>query len=100
MTCLMQKNILNFFFSLWAGAHGLEPEEGAPLRAGALDLPWQDELCCDSPSAHLIVEGDGTHVPETNRSESNLPQYPRCIFRSLTTQSHPHQASSSKSLTN
>uniref|UniRef100_A0A7N5ZZW8 Fibronectin type-III domain-containing protein n=1 Tax=Anabas testudineus TaxID=64144 RepID=A0A7N5ZZW8_ANATE len=76
-----------------SGAYGLEPEEGASFQGGILDLPWQDELCCDSPSAHLVVEGDGTHAPKTNRSESNLPHNPRCIFRSLTTESHPHQPS-------
>ncbi|XP_074491005.1 leptin receptor [Sebastes fasciatus] len=75
------------------GAQCLEPEEGASLRSGALDLPWHDELCCDSPSAHRTVEGDATLAPKTNHSESNLPHYPLCSFRSSTTKSHPHEPS-------
>ncbi|KAI3368569.1 hypothetical protein L3Q82_025575, partial [Scortum barcoo] len=84
---------LTFHSSLRAGAQSSQPEEGGSLHSGALDLPWQDELCCDSPSAHLTVEGHGTHAPETNRSESDLPHYPRCVFRSLTTESHLHERS-------
>ncbi|XP_068445733.1 leptin receptor [Clinocottus analis] len=76
------------------GAQSLEPEEGASLQAGALDLPWQDELCCDSPSAHLAAEGGDAHVTtETNRSESNLPLSPVCSFRGSANRSHPHESS-------
>ncbi|XP_059197879.1 leptin receptor [Centropristis striata] len=75
------------------GAQCLQPVEGASLHSGVLDLPWQDELCCDSPSAHLTVEGDSTHIPETNRSESNHPHYPLCSFRSSSTESRPHDSS-------
>ncbi|XP_039985106.1 leptin receptor isoform X2 [Xiphias gladius] len=82
--------ILVHIFLVSHGAQCLEPGEGASLQAGALDLPWQDELCCDSPLAHVNGEGGGTYAPETNRSESHLPHYPRCSFRSLTTASHSH----------
>ncbi|XP_044056055.1 leptin receptor isoform X2 [Siniperca chuatsi] len=75
------------------GAQCLEPEEGASIYSDALDVPWHDELCCDSPSTHLTAEGDEKLAPETNRSESNLPHYYRCNFRSLTTKSHPHEPS-------
>ncbi|XP_056235000.1 leptin receptor isoform X1 [Seriola aureovittata] len=85
--------VLMHIFLVSYGVQCLEPEEGTSLQAGALDLPWQDELCCDSPSAHLNVEGGGTHVPRTNRSGSNLPQYPRCSFRSLKTKSNSHEPS-------
>lgn len=84
--------------SLWAGALCLEHDEGASLHSGAVDLPWQDELCCDSPSAHLTVEGDDTRAPETNRSESNLPHHPRCSFRSSTTKSDPNELSGGRFL--
>uniref|UniRef100_A0A4W6D5G8 Leptin receptor n=1 Tax=Lates calcarifer TaxID=8187 RepID=A0A4W6D5G8_LATCA len=82
---------VNFFASLCTGAQCLEPEVGASLRAGALDLPWQDELCCDSPSAHLDIEGGGMHAQETNRSESDLPHHPRCSYKSSTTKSNPRE---------
>nr|XP_057929720.1 leptin receptor isoform X2 [Doryrhamphus excisus] len=70
----------------------LEPQEGAGLSAGALDLPWQDQLCCDSPS---VPEGeaDGTPAPETNFSVSNRPQHRRCYFKSNTTGSSPYKSS-------
>lgn len=70
------------------GAQSLEPEDAARLRLAALDLPWQGELCCDSPSAHLAAEAEETHVLRTNHSESNLPHVPRCNFRSSTAASH------------
>uniref|UniRef100_A0A3Q3LGC1 Leptin receptor n=2 Tax=Mastacembelus armatus TaxID=205130 RepID=A0A3Q3LGC1_9TELE len=75
------------------GAWCLEPEEGASFQAGVLPLPWQDELCCDSPLAHLTVVGGSTHAPAANQSELNLPQYPRCNFRSLTPVSRPYEPS-------
>ncbi|KAK9519589.1 hypothetical protein VZT92_022308 [Zoarces viviparus] len=84
--------VLMHILLLSHGAQCLEPEEGASLHPGALDLPWQDELCCDSPSAHLTAEGDDTHAPETNRSESNLPRSPLCSFRGSTNESHPHDS--------
>nr|XP_040040837.1 leptin receptor isoform X2 [Gasterosteus aculeatus aculeatus] len=58
------------------GARCLEPEEGASLPSGALQLPWQDELCCDSPSAHLPADGDITHAPHSRLS--------LCSFRGST----------------
>ncbi|XP_045905624.1 leptin receptor isoform X2 [Micropterus dolomieu] len=82
--------VLMHIFLVSHGAQCLWPEEGASLHSGALDLPWQDELCCDSPSAHLTAEGDDTHA---NRSESNLPHYNRCNFRGSKTGSHPHEPS-------
>ncbi|GLD49716.1 leptin receptor [Lates japonicus] len=83
--------VLIHIFLVSHGAQCLEPEVGASLRAGALDLPWQDELCCDSPSAHLDIEGGGMHAQETNRSESDLPHHPLCSFRSSTTESNPRE---------
>ncbi|XP_071342277.1 leptin receptor isoform X2 [Trachinotus anak] len=95
-TTMVHSVVLTVLMHLFLVSHGvqcLEPEEGTSLQTGALDLPWQDELCCDSPSAHLNVEEGGTHKPESNRSEPNHPQDPRCTFRSLTAQSHPHEPS-------
>uniref|UniRef100_A0A671VQN1 Fibronectin type-III domain-containing protein n=1 Tax=Sparus aurata TaxID=8175 RepID=A0A671VQN1_SPAAU len=76
-----------------AGARSLEPDDGASLYSGAVDLPWQDELCCDSPSAHLTAEGSNAHATETNRSDSSLPHYPCCSFRSSTVESQRHELS-------
>ncbi|KAG7230546.1 hypothetical protein INR49_025262 [Caranx melampygus] len=50
LTALMHISLVSY------GVQSLEPEVGLSVRAGAVDLPWQDELCCDSPSAHLNVE--------------------------------------------
>uniref|UniRef100_A0A096MCV1 Leptin receptor n=1 Tax=Poecilia formosa TaxID=48698 RepID=A0A096MCV1_POEFO len=49
---------------------------GAPVHSVALDVPWQDEVCCDSPTAYTYIE-EGT-----SQSDLNLPQSPRCKFRS------------------
>lgn len=70
------------------GAQCLKPEDGASLRSGALDLPWQDELCCESSSTHLGVEGGSVNSLEANRSESNLPHNPGCTFKSSRTDLH------------
>ncbi|XP_069377751.1 leptin receptor isoform X2 [Paralichthys olivaceus] len=70
------------------GVRCLKPEDGASLQA--LDLPWHDELCCDSHTTHF-------NIPETNRSESKLPHDPHCSFSSSTTESRPREASDLKS---
>ncbi|XP_041646977.1 leptin receptor isoform X2 [Cheilinus undulatus] len=75
------------------GVQCLGSDEGSSLRSGVLDLPWQDELCCDSTAAHLNVEEGDTHAPETNRSESNFPRDHRCNFRSLSSGTQPHEPS-------
>ncbi|KAM9385085.1 leptin receptor isoform 2-T3 [Pholidichthys leucotaenia] len=70
-----------------------EPEDGASLHPGALDLPWQGELCCDSPSAHLSMEGGNTNVRKPNRPEPNLPHKPSSTFRSSANESHYQESS-------
>ncbi|KAM4575610.1 leptin receptor [Fundulus diaphanus] len=58
-------------------------EPGAPVHSGALDLPWKDELCCDSPPANV-------HAKEgRSQTEINLPHPPLCKFRSSTAESQP-----------
>ncbi|XP_028259278.1 leptin receptor isoform X2 [Parambassis ranga] len=84
--------VLMYFFLVRLGVQSLEPEDGASLRSGALDLPWQDELCCDSPSAHHAVEGGGMNASDTNRSQSNLPQQ-RCSFSGSMAESHLSKSS-------
>ena len=76
-----------------AGCVCLEHVEGASLRSGAIDVPWRDELCCDSPPAHGTVEGGAWNSSEMNRSESVLPQDRRCAFKSSTARSHPTEFS-------
>uniref|UniRef100_A0A3B5LGE9 Leptin receptor n=1 Tax=Xiphophorus couchianus TaxID=32473 RepID=A0A3B5LGE9_9TELE len=56
---------------------------GAPVHSGALDVPWQDEVCCDSPTANAYIE-EGT-----SQSDLNLPLSPRCKFRSSSAESKP-----------
>ncbi|XP_022071967.2 leptin receptor [Acanthochromis polyacanthus] len=85
--------VLMHVFLVPHDAQSLEPEDGASFPSGALGLPWQDELCCDSPSAHPGVEGGATNTSEANRSESTLPLRPRCKYRNSTTQSHPYEPS-------
>ncbi|XP_038134313.1 leptin receptor isoform X2 [Cyprinodon tularosa] len=51
-------------------------EPGVPVYSRAMDLPWQDELCCDSPSANVLAKTG------TNESDFNLPHPLSCIFRS------------------
>uniref|UniRef100_A0A3Q2Q696 Leptin receptor n=1 Tax=Fundulus heteroclitus TaxID=8078 RepID=A0A3Q2Q696_FUNHE len=58
-------------------------EPGAPVHSGALDLPWQDELCCDSPPANV-------HAKEgRSQTEINLPHPPLCKLKSSTAESQP-----------
>ncbi|XP_058494846.1 leptin receptor [Solea solea] len=83
--------ILMHIFLVSRGVWCLEPEDGDSLLAGVLDLPWQDELCCDSHTTHFNVEGGGAHTPGTNGSESVLPHQPHCSFKSLTSESRPHE---------
>uniref|UniRef100_A0A665VDI6 Fibronectin type-III domain-containing protein n=1 Tax=Echeneis naucrates TaxID=173247 RepID=A0A665VDI6_ECHNA len=98
--CRVQSVVLTVLMCtfLLHGAQCLETEEGAYLQAGALDLPWQDQLCCDSPVAHVNVEEGGTYAPESKYSESNLPQYSRCSFRSSAAKSDQHESSGSTCL--
>lgn len=49
------------------------------LRLAAVDLPWQDRLCCESPPARHAVEGEGAHVSERKGSASNIQ--PGCSYR-------------------
>ncbi|XP_040926393.1 leptin receptor [Betta splendens] len=88
-TTMIQSAALTVVILVSYGAHGVEAEQGA----GVLELPWQDQLCCDSPVARLAAEGAATHAPGPNRSASGLPHHPRCRFRSLTAGSHPQQPS-------
>ncbi|XP_060890548.1 leptin receptor [Labrus mixtus] len=88
--------MLTFLMHIFLLSHSVqcsESEEVSPLRSDVLDLPWQDELCCDSPVGRLNVEGEDAHARGSNRSESNLPHDPRCSFRSSTAGSHPHGTS-------
>ncbi|CAJ1061002.1 leptin receptor isoform X1 [Xyrichtys novacula] len=69
-------------------SHGVQcskSKQEDSLRSGVHDLPWQDQLCCDSPAAHLNEEIKDAHAPATNHSGSNLPHHPRCDFKSSVT---------------
>ncbi|XP_061539861.1 leptin receptor [Phycodurus eques] len=90
-------SVLTHVLLLSSGTLCLKPEAGAGLLSGARDLPWQDQLCYDSPSAHER-KGGGTPPPERNRSETNLPQHPHCYFRSISPGSSPNKASGSTCL--
>lgn len=86
---MVRSAMLTVLMHILLVSHGIQCRE----PSDALDLPWHDELCCDSPSAHIAVEGGVTQAQETNRSESNLPHYSQCRFRNSTSQSHPRELS-------
>ncbi|KAM6921963.1 leptin receptor [Xenentodon cancila] len=69
-----------------ASVDGVKATVGASPLSGALNLPWQDELCCDSPLTHLDKGGNASS-PKTNRSATNLPHHSHCNFRNFTTKS-------------
>ncbi|MED6284069.1 hypothetical protein CHARACLAT_015489, partial [Characodon lateralis] len=89
-TWSMMLTVLVYVFLVLHAVQCLEP--GAPFHSGALDLPWQDGLCCDSSPANV-------HVKEgANQSEINLPHPPSCKFRSSTAESQPPMPSGGKTL--
>lgn len=63
---LMCQTLVNFSPSLSAGFQSSASREELSPHLDVLDLPWHDELCCDSPVAHL------------------LPDHPHCSFKSRT----------------
>lgn len=54
----------------------------------AVDLPWQDQLCCEG-------EHD-VHVSERNGSAPNVP--PRCSYRNSSSSPSPEETSAGESL--
>ncbi|XP_034035456.1 leptin receptor [Thalassophryne amazonica] len=90
MVWIVTLTVLMKIFLISNGALCLEPEEGLSLHVRSVDLPWQDELCCDSPSAHASVQGGDTHGPIMNRTQSDLPH---CMFRGSKNESHQHDLS-------
>lgn len=74
----------------------MEYNDGAPHHSDVMDLPWHDELCCDSPY-HTVGVG-ATHTSQTNNSGACLPPDGCCSFRNMTTESHPRLLSGGKSL--
>uniref|UniRef100_A0A3P9M4D0 Leptin receptor n=2 Tax=Oryzias latipes TaxID=8090 RepID=A0A3P9M4D0_ORYLA len=75
------------------GAQYLKPANGASNHLGPLGLPWQDELCCDSPSAYLGEDRGVTNRSKTNGTISSLRHLPRCKYRRLTPESLPQKPS-------
>lgn len=88
---LMIKKTLNLL--VLAGILCLENSARGGLHSGVVDLPWMDELCCESRSAHSSVEGDAVHMPQTNGSQASLPDDPQCSFQSLMSKLHPRELS-------
>ncbi|CAN9500887.1 unnamed protein product [Ophioblennius macclurei] len=93
MICSVMSSVLIRILLLSYGVRCLEPENGASPASGALDLPWRDELCCDSSAANLSVEAGGDDSSARNITELHLPRHRRCYFRSSTDQSEPRQTS-------
>lgn len=58
----------------------MELRDGVSLQAGVVNLPWKDEVCCDS------LTGGGKEDLKTNSTESNLLH---CSIRSFTNTSLP-----------
>ncbi|XP_037553856.1 leptin receptor [Nematolebias whitei] len=93
MVWLVILSVLMHVFLTSPGAWCLEPEPGASLYPRILDLPWQDELCCDSPPASVSEEGGNSITPETKRSKLNLLHPSHCNFRNVTIESQPRRPS-------
>ncbi|XP_068175396.1 leptin receptor isoform X2 [Antennarius striatus] len=85
--------VLAHIFLTSRGVWCLERDGGTSFLSGAVNLPWQDELCCDSSSVDLPVEEDDSHAAQANLSQSNQSTYRRCSFRSLTAGSHHRELS-------
>ncbi|XP_077390243.1 leptin receptor [Festucalex cinctus] len=83
-------SVLIHVLLIFSGTPCLKSEDGAGLFSGALDLPWQDQVCYDSPSVHEGEVG-GTPTPERSRSESM--RHPHCYLRSISTGSSLNKAS-------
>lgn len=68
------------------------------LCLAAVDLPWQDQLCCESPPAHRAVEGEhSVHMSERrNGSVPNVP--PHCSYRNSSSSPSPEESSAGESL--
>ncbi|XP_016886817.1 leptin receptor isoform X2 [Cynoglossus semilaevis] len=72
--------ILGHIFLATNGVWCLELRDGVSLQAGVVNLPWKDEVCCDS------LTGGGKEDLKTNSTESNLLH---CSIRSFTNTSLP-----------
>ncbi|XP_034563377.1 leptin receptor isoform X2 [Notolabrus celidotus] len=96
-TTMVRSVMLIALMHVFLLSHGVQSsesiEEEPSLGSGVLDLPLQDQLCCDSPAAHLNTEEEDEHAAETNRSGSSLPDHPRCSFKSWTTGQQRDEAS-------
>lgn len=65
-----------------AGVLSLEDSDEGGLQENVLDLPWKDELCCESRSATA-----GGDVDQPNSSNRSLPH--DCSFKNLPGKLHP-----------
>ncbi|XP_028300361.1 leptin receptor isoform X2 [Gouania willdenowi] len=74
-------------FLMHRGSRCLEPENKGSLYSEALDLPWQDELCCDS----LLASHGGKEKDTKKLSESNLTRRLRCLLRGSANENHPSE---------
>ncbi|CAB1332217.1 unnamed protein product, partial [Coregonus sp. 'balchen'] len=70
----------------------VEPVHESP-HGHLLDLPWQTELCCASPPAHLhqMGEGEGSAGSRRAPSDPGHPHTPQCLFRNSTSTLVPPQ---------
>lgn len=67
-----------------AGVLSLEDSDAVGLQEDILDLPWKDELCCESRLA--TAEGD---VDQPNNSNSSFKHDSQCSFKNLPGKLHP-----------
>ncbi|NP_001124341.1 leptin receptor precursor [Takifugu rubripes] len=75
-------------FLLSRGVLSLENSDAGGRHSGVLDLPWKDELCCESRPAST-VEGASAPAERPNGSNRSLPHDSQCSFKNLTSKLHP-----------
>lgn len=87
--CGMGTLLLTFILLMSNGVQSLKPQNAlSSAEGGSWNVPWQDELCCDSPGAPLTA-GDSTAGAHEASNESPLLLFSQCNFRSQ----HHHQSS-------
>ncbi|XP_056894701.1 leptin receptor isoform X3 [Takifugu flavidus] len=81
-------SVLVLGFLLSRGVLSLENSDAGGRHSGVLDLPWKDELCCESRPAST-VEGASAPAERPNGSNRSLPHDSQCSFKNLTSKLHP-----------
>uniref|UniRef100_A0A674MP25 Leptin receptor n=1 Tax=Takifugu rubripes TaxID=31033 RepID=A0A674MP25_TAKRU len=85
---MIKKQLKAVLVLVLAGVLSLENSDAGGRHSGVLDLPWKDELCCESRPAST-VEGASAPAERPNGSNRSLPHDSQCSFKNLTSKLHP-----------